>query len=299
MTLQGPDPGERPGSGRPAAARAAAPHGALRRFGLPAVAVVALGAFGFAIWTAYGRNAPGEPGFEPPLIRADGKPTKFRPDDPGGWRAPHEDKLVYQAMNPAPPAPGAERLLPAPEAPMAKPTPPPAPPPLVPEASVEPARAVEVGETQAVPLPGQGGAAAPPPAASGPQQLAPPPGVVAAPQAETMQPLEPAKPVEAAKPAEPPKPLPPPVAAAAPGAYRLQLAAFQERAQAEAMWRKLQQAHQPVLGALHAQIVAADLGTKGTWYRLQAAGLNSESAARAACDLLKTRKQDCLVVKPG
>jgi hypothetical protein len=45
--------------------------------------------------------------------------------------------------------------------------------------------------------------------------------------------------------------------------------------------------------------VAADLGAKGVWDRLQAGGLGSEAAARAACELLKSHKQDCFVVKPG
>jgi cell division septation protein DedD len=90
-----------------------------------------------------------------------------------------------------------------------------------------------------------------------------------------------------------------PVLAAASGAFRLQLAAFQDRAQADAVWRRLQRAHPAVLGDLRPQVVAADLGAKGTWYRLQAAGLGSEAAARAACELLKSHKQDCLVVKPG
>jgi hypothetical protein len=79
----------------------------------------------------------------------------------------------------------------------------------------------------------------------------------------------------------------------------LQLAAFQDRGQADAVWRRLQRAHPAVLGDLQPQVVAADLGAKGTWYRLQAAGLGSEAAARAACELLKSHKQDCLVIKPG
>lgn len=287
MSLRGPDPGERPAGGRAAAG------GLLRRWRLPGAGVLVLLVVGAGVWAAHG-GGDSAADVEPPLIKADGRPTKYRPEDPGGWRAPHQDKLVYETLLPGPPAPGAERLLPGPEEPLAKPTPPPAPQPdpaaaqasapepAAPEAETE--GAVEVAEATAIPLPGQGGPAAPPPPAAGPQELAAPPA------------SEPAPPPAA--PANP-EPQPTKVAAAPSGGFRLQLAAFQDRAAADATWRRLQRAHPAVLGGLEPRIVAADLGPKGTWYRLQAAGLSSEAAARAACELLKSRKQDCLVVKPG
>ena len=38
-----------------------------------------------------------------------------------------------------------------------------------------------------------------------------------------------------------------------------------DRAQAEAVWRRLKRAHPAVLEGLQPQVVAADLGAKGTW----------------------------------
>jgi cell division protein FtsN len=109
-------------------------------------------------------------------------------------------------------------------------------------------------------------------------------------------------PPAAEPPAAPPQlaPTQPAAAPSAPaGSFRLQLAAFQDRGQADAVWRRLQRAHPAVLAGLEPQVVTADLGAKGVWYRLQAASFGSEAAARAACELLKSHKQDCLVVKPG
>lgn len=289
MSLQGPDPRERPGGDeRPKVAR-----GVLLRWGAPGVALVVVVAFGATVWSAYRSNDPTAPDFEPPLVRADSRPAKSRPEDPGGWQAPHQDKLVFETLLPGPPAPGAERLLPGPEQPLPKPAAPPEPA-VAPQAET----VVVVGETEAVPLPGQGGAAVPPPPSPGPQMLTEPDDEPAAP---------PPVPPPAAQPAPSPEPSPPPPVeqvAAAPArasssAFRLQLAAFQDRTQVDAVWRRLQRAHPAVLGDLRPQVVVADLGAKGTWYRLQAAGLGSEAAARAACDLLKSHKQDCLVVKPG
>jgi hypothetical protein len=43
--------------------------------------------------------------------------------------------------------------------------------------------------------------------------------------------------------------------------------------------------------------VRVDLGDKGVWYRLQAGPLG-EPQARALCEDLKSKKRDCLVVRP-
>ena len=304
MSLHGPDPRERPGGEAPPAAK-----GALRRWAPPAAALVVIVGFAVAVWSAYRPHADGSPGVEPPLVRADDRPVKSRPDDPGGWKAPHQDKLVYEVMQPGPPAPEAERLLPGPEQPMAKPVPPPKPavveqaPPAQP-----PAAPVIVAEAAPAPPPvAEPPQAAPPPAAqaetpataAAPTETLPPPTVAAPPIVAAPAPSIAVAPPPVAPTSVPPTPAEQVAALPASGAFRLQLAAFQDRAQAEAVWRRLKRAHPAVLEGLQPQVVAADLGAKGTWYRLQAAGLGSEAAARAACTLLKSQKQDCLVIKPG
>jgi hypothetical protein len=56
-----------------------------------------------------------------PLIRADDRPTRVKPEKPGGMEVPDRDKLIYTQKRAA-----VEHLLPPPEKPMPRPTPPPA-----------------------------------------------------------------------------------------------------------------------------------------------------------------------------
>ncbi|WP_032112635.1 SPOR domain-containing protein [Candidatus Paracaedibacter symbiosus] len=59
---------------------------------------------------------------EPPLIKAEPTPFKVRPDNPGGMVIPHQDKLIYGRIAPEQHQP-IEHLLPAPEQPIAPPSP--------------------------------------------------------------------------------------------------------------------------------------------------------------------------------
>ncbi len=52
-----------------------------------------------------------------PLIRADERPIKVRPDDPGGMQVPNQDKLIYERMEQGEGDSRVERLLPSPEQP--------------------------------------------------------------------------------------------------------------------------------------------------------------------------------------
>ena len=58
-----------------------------------------------------------------PLIRADPRPMKIKPENPGGMPVPDRDRLIYGERPGGPPV---ERLLPPPEQPMPRPAPPPA-----------------------------------------------------------------------------------------------------------------------------------------------------------------------------
>lgn len=243
---------------------------------------------------------------EPPVIKADATPIKVKPDNPGGAEIPDRDKLVYQRMSGTPVAePKVERLLPAPEAPLA---PPAAPVPAVQqqlpkvptEAQVDaatvppPAKVLEpVGK---VPTAKPAGAPPPPPApteavtvaANAPK--APPAAPPAAP--------EPAR--ELAAKTEAPKEAPKtnvPVQAAS-GAYQIQIAAVRQEDLAKREWARLQRVHPDLLGDLNLVVVRADLGAeKGVFYRLRAGPLASEAAARKRCADLAKVKVGCLVVK--
>jgi hypothetical protein len=52
-----------------------------------------------------------------PLIRADERPTKIKPQNPGGMEVPDRDKLIYTQKRAT-----VEHLLPPPEKPMPRPT---------------------------------------------------------------------------------------------------------------------------------------------------------------------------------
>jgi hypothetical protein len=85
------------------------------------VALVVIGVFAGSLWFAYqqgikrGGVIPGAT--DVPLIRADERPTKVRPEKPGGMEVPDRDKLIYTQKRA-----GVEHLLPPPEKPMPRPT---------------------------------------------------------------------------------------------------------------------------------------------------------------------------------
>ncbi|GHU05701.1 hypothetical protein FACS1894205_6080 [Alphaproteobacteria bacterium] len=61
-------------------------------------------------------------------------------------------------------------------------------------------------------------------------------------------------------------------------------------------WRRLSSANADILGAYQADIVRADLGEKGVFWRLRAASM-SEAQARSLCAELKKRGQGCIVAR--
>jgi hypothetical protein len=77
----------------------------------------------------------------------------------------------------------------------------------------------------------------------------------------------------------------------------LQLAALRNADGVDKEWLRLQAAFGSVLGKLEHRVVKADLGERGTFYRVVAAAFADEAAARAACDKLQALRQDCFVVK--
>lgn len=72
-------------------------------------------------------------------------------------------------------------------------------------------------------------------------------------------------------------------AAAARGAYAAQLASFRTRADAEAAWSALARTHGDLMTGVTPRFESVDLGARGTWVRLKAAGLQSPAAAQALC----------------
>lgn len=85
------------------------------------VALVVIGVFAGSLWFAYQQGLKRGGGItgaaDVPLIRADERPTKLRPEKPGGMEVPDRDKLIYTQKRAA-----VEHLLPPPEKPMPRPT---------------------------------------------------------------------------------------------------------------------------------------------------------------------------------
>jgi hypothetical protein len=85
------------------------------------VALLVMGIFAGGLWFAYVQGlrhaGGGSAGGDVPLIRADERPTKVKPEKPGGMEIPDRDKLIYTQKRA-----GVEHLLPPPEKPMPRPT---------------------------------------------------------------------------------------------------------------------------------------------------------------------------------
>jgi hypothetical protein len=85
------------------------------------VALVVMGVFAGGLWFAYQqglKHAGVTTGAaDVPLIRADERPTKVKPEHPGGMEVPDRDKLIYNQKRAA-----VEHLLPPPEKPLPRPT---------------------------------------------------------------------------------------------------------------------------------------------------------------------------------
>ena len=84
---------------------------------------------------------------------------------------------------------------------------------------------------------------------------------------------------------------------AAPGSdYAIQLVSVRSEDRAKQEWTRLTDQHPDLLLALNSQVTAADLGDKGTFYRLRAGPLTKDRAS-AICDSLAEAHEHCLVVK--
>ncbi len=79
--------------------------------------------------------------------------------------------------------------------------------------------------------------------------------------------------------------------------FYLQLVSLQSRDRAQSEWARLQGAFTDVLNELAADVVRAELGDHGVWYRLQAGPFVDFDVAAAACEALINQEQACLVVE--
>jgi cell division protein FtsN len=229
-------------------------------------ALAAIGIFAGFVWYAYDQSAKKEASDQPPLIKADKGPTKVKPDTPGGMEVPHQDKTVYNRMVAGARDKEPERLMPAPEKPMKKPE--------EPDAEL----LSDLFSDQAPAAPGVPGAKTPVIV-----DLLPPKTTTPAP-----------KPTKA----PPPVKVPATTLDKKSAKFLIQIGAFRDRAGADAGWARLRKRHGTMLTGLEPDIMRADLGAKGVFYRLRAGPLGDKASADKLCTQMKEKKIGCLVVKP-
>jgi hypothetical protein len=252
-----------------------------------------------------------------PVIKPDDKPIKTKPEDRGGMAVPNQDKLVYQDVGKGEGATGAEpeKLLPPAEKPQipapksgtataAKDNAAAATMP-APASSDMPASPPAVAQSETPTAP----AAAPAPSANAPVALTAPTAPSAAmsasathPDAKKKDAAAAAKPTTVAAAAPAPAPTAPAAKPAASpastggGTWQVQLAAMKSEAEAREAWKKALAANKDLLGTLTEEIVQADLGARGTFYRLRAGPLD-EAGAKNLCAELAKHNQACIVAR--
>jgi hypothetical protein len=246
-----------------------------------------------------------------PLIKAEERPIKVSPEAPGGMQAPNRDILVYERLQGtlAGKGPG-EHLLPESEEPMTPPPP----------------RAAETAPTPNAPetdsfssdVPGRTSLSAPPapepPArpstepnkalqsqksAKPRDSLTPPTSAsdtAAAPAKTRSQPVTPTQTKIATTPAAESS-APQSERPASGSGFQLQLLSSRSAEDAKGAWARLRDKNTDLLGSLAPSVARVNLDNRGTFYRLRAGPIASETKARSICDSLSGRGVSCLVVR--
>lgn len=224
-----------------------------------------------------------------PMVKAEDSPTKVRPENPGGMEIPNRDKLIYENMGDGQALEQKEQVLAQqPEEPVI-----PGSAPEMSQQTMQPAQYEALN-----PL-----AVAPVEKTAEPVMAAPAveKEVVETPAIEELKPVAPApvvekmqEPVVKATPKKVTQPFEAP--AVVQSAYYVQLLSVQSEEDAVAAWPKIQTKHAGILGDASLSVQKADLGAKGIYYRVRAAGFDSKETATQACDQLKQAGQGCLVV---
>jgi hypothetical protein len=198
-----------------------------------------------------------------PLLRADERPIKVKPEQPGGMPMPDENISLYNDKVAKAPV---EKLLPPPEQPMPRPAP------------VKPAAVPQI----VMPPPEAGSQAGPPTAA--PSGAAPRAAQPTAPQAAPSQEVQ-----QAAVPA-------PSEPEAAAGTVQVRLGSLRSPEAAREEWQRLKRENGDLLGNLRANAVSTDLGEKGIWYRIMAGPLDA-AGAEHLCNEMKRRNHGCILAR--
>jgi cell division protein FtsN len=235
------------------------------------IALLVLAAFGGVVWLAYSQGVQRGRADAPRMIVAAPGPVKEAAADTSeGQRnlkiyqqpAPTEDDTVDSESVPPPPTPVEPKHEAAPVQTVSKPA----------AMTQAPAAKAEVKPQTVTPKPAEA-------------KIAPKtPASVAKPVETATLPPPPAAKVEA----------PPPSAAG--GAYVLQIGAYKSQDDADTAWKAFKGKH-PMAASYSESVQKADLGDKGTWYRLRMGGFSDKASASSFCEKLKADGGNCLVAK--
>jgi len=211
-----------------------------------------------------------------PLIEADARPIKVRPDNPGGLRVPNQDELIFDRNRGARPATQGG---------------------LAPEA--ENPRVDQLRQQLAERAAQEAARNAPPAAAPPAQPAAPPASARSAPQAAA--PATPAPPATTSALTAPSLPAPVPATAerfapVANGRAQVQLGALPSEGAARGEWERLQRRVPEFLGNRRVSLMPLDREGQTTMYRIRTGGFADAATARAFCDEMKTRSIPCMVI---
>ncbi|HEX3860681.1 MAG TPA: SPOR domain-containing protein [Stellaceae bacterium] len=246
-----------------------------RRLPAVLVSVAAMVLFAGGLWFAYVEgtrhattgNTAAAQSDGVPLLRADTRPSKVKPDQPGGMAVPDQNVSLYGDKPGGSPV---EKLLPAPEQPMPRPAPSTAPAAVAPPNAGAPAggatgapaivpTAVPTGPVTAKPLAK--------PAAKAPVETRQASGDVA-----------PSRPTRNS-------------------AVQVRLGSLKSPEAAREEWAKLKRNNSDLLGKMTANAVRVDLGDKGIYYRIEAGPFHDKAAAERLCSDMKARKLGCILAR--
>ncbi len=286
-------------------------------------------ALGGALAFAYKQSGGGLGSEQPPLVTADSRPVKELPDDPGGKDFPHKNKLIYDRLQNGD-EPESERLVPRQEN-VAVPALPPSPESAGMPASVattdlatpttqavggaEPVAVASADDSmpdggprkvKTMVVRPDGTMAEPPAEAAAPNAAAPDAQLASAAPPAAEEPQEVASLQAPPTPAPKPKPAAKPAvqtaaatpaAAAGPTKYVVQVGSKKNQTDALASFADMQQKYPTLLANYRPMVQKADLGNKGTWYRLRIGPIADKTAATKLCGQLKSQGlPDCLVM---
>ena len=226
-----------------------------------------------------------------PVIRRPQTAVKVQPAEPGGMEILNQDKSVYDIIEKKDAkTPEVENLLPPPEEPQM---------PVV-SAAAETAPVVEKAE-EIIKVAEVKVAPAPVPQAAPEEKPVETPKTISEAASETKAPatevkMEEKAPTPTADPQEKEAPKAEVKTVVVTGPWQVQLMSSPNRKAIDTAWDGLVKKY-PVLQGQSREIETADLGAKGTYYRLKAGGFADRSGADKLCNDIKALGGTCIVKK--